>query len=478
MRQKSDLRKSEPGGDGGGERIAKVIARAGLASRREAEAWVKAGRVAVNGEILESPAYTVRRADRIEVDGQALRAAERTRLFLYHKPKGLVTTNADPEGRATIFQHLPADLPRVVTVGRLDITSEGLLLLTNDGGLARTLELPATGWLRRYRVRANGRADQPALDNLQNGVTVEGVAYGAIEATIDRQQGANLWLTLGIREGKNREVRKVLAHIGLKVNRLIRIAFGPFELGDLAPGAAEEVKTAALRETLGPAIAAEANADFSSALHEDEAPAKAPVKPRDGRAQSSHDERGRSSREPRSAGQRDDRTGDKRRRPSERDREAKNSPRDARPSRGPFKSKPRTHEGSQGSAEQQGTGAREDRFKDKRRKPFGDNRENKNAPRDTTQSRGSFKPPRAHDGGKGARDDRGTGPSEARSKDKRRKPFGKYRDNHDIPRDATQSRSSFKSREKHGGEKPRGDGAPRRAQGSRRPFRTPRGKPK
>jgi 23S rRNA pseudouridine2605 synthase len=271
MRQKSDLRKTGPG-IGAGERIAKVIARAGLASRREAEAWVQAGRVRVNGKAIESPAHNVQKHDRIEVDGNPLRAAERTRLFLYHKPKGLVTTNADPEGRPTIFQHLPAGLPRVVTVGRLDITSEGLLLLTNDGGLARTLELPATGWLRRYRVRANGRTDQPTLDRLRKGVTVEGVAYGAVEATIDREQGANLWLTVGIREGKNREVRKVLAHVGLKVNRLIRIAFGPFELGALSPGAAEEVKTAALKDTLGAELSAAAHADFASPLHEPAAP--------------------------------------------------------------------------------------------------------------------------------------------------------------------------------------------------------------
>jgi 23S rRNA pseudouridine2605 synthase len=532
MRQKPDLRKSESGGDGGGERIAKVIARAGLASRREAEAWVKAGRVAVNGTILESPAYTVRRADRIEVDGQVLRAPERTRLFLYHKPKGLVTTNADPEGRATIFQHLPADLPRVVTVGRLDITSEGLLLLTNDGGLARTLELPATGWLRSYRVRANGRADQPTLDRLKNGVTIEGVAYGAVEATIDRQQGANLWLTVGIREGKNREVRKVLAHIGLKVNRLIRTAFGPFELGNLAPGAAEEVKTAALRETLGPAIAAEANADFSSALHEDAAPARAPAKPRDGRTpSSSRDDRSRGSRGQRNAGARDDRAGDKPRKPYERDRGAANDTRDARPARGPFK-RPRGDDGKN-SADSRQTRPREDRFKDKCRKPFGDSRENRNAPRDAAKSRDAFKPPRARDGAPDAREPRNAGPREDRFKDKRRKPFGKYRDNHSAPRDATQSRDTFKlkahkrdgaqdSREqrqaapmedrfkdkrgkpfrqdredkhaprdaraprgpfkpphsKHGAERPRDGAAPRRPQGSRRPFRTPRGKPK
>ena len=192
-----------------GERIAKVMARAGLASRRQAEAWIAEGRVSVNGAVISSPALNVTAADRIAVDGQPLRARERTRLFRYHKPRGLVTTNSDPEGRPTIFAALPKDLPRLVTIGRLDINTEGLLLLTNDGGLARALELPATGWLRRYRVRALGRVLQPALDRLRAGITVEGVHYGPIEATLDREQGANVWLSVGIREGKNREVRKV-----------------------------------------------------------------------------------------------------------------------------------------------------------------------------------------------------------------------------------------------------------------------------
>ena len=193
-----------------GERIAKVIARAGLASRREAEAWIAAGRVAVNGAVISSPALNVTAADRIVVDGAPLRARERTRLFLYHKPRGLVTTHSDPEGRDTIFRALPRNLPRLISVGRLDINTEGLLLLTNDGGLARVLELPATGWLRRYRVRALGRVRQEALDRLRGGITIDGIRYGPIEATLDREQGANVWLTFGIREGKNREVRKVL----------------------------------------------------------------------------------------------------------------------------------------------------------------------------------------------------------------------------------------------------------------------------
>ena len=250
------------------DRIAKVIARAGLTSRREAEAWIAAGRVAVNDRVIASPALNVTAADRITVDGAPLPARERTRLFLYHKPRGLVTTNADPEGRPTIFDELPKNLPRLLSVGRLDIGTEGLLLLTNDGGLARVLELPETGWLRRYRVRALGRVTQPDLDALRDGVTVEGIHYGAIEATLDREQGANVWLTFAIREGKNREVRNVLEHIGLQVNRLIRLSFGPFQLGDLTEGATEEVNTRALRDQLGERITAQANCDFSAPIVE------------------------------------------------------------------------------------------------------------------------------------------------------------------------------------------------------------------
>jgi 23S rRNA pseudouridine2605 synthase len=251
-----------------GERIAKVIARAGLASRREAEAWIAAGRVAVNGAVISSPALNVGAADRIVVDGEPLRSRERTRLFLYHKPRGLVTTHSDPQGRPTIFRALSKHLPRLISVGRLDLNTEGLLLLTNDGGLARVLELPATGWLRRYRVRALGRVTQSALDRLRNGATIDGVRYGPIEATLDREQGSNVWLTFAIREGKNREVRTVLEQLGLKVNRLIRVSYGPFQLGELDDGAVEEVKTAVLREQLGPALAAEAGADFDAPVLE------------------------------------------------------------------------------------------------------------------------------------------------------------------------------------------------------------------
>jgi 23S rRNA pseudouridine2605 synthase len=254
-----------------GERIAKVIARAGLASRREAEAWIAAGRVAVNDAAITSPALNVTGADRITVDGEPLRSRERTRLFLFNKPRGLVTTHSDPQGRPTIFGALPKDLPRLISVGRLDLSTEGLLLLTNDGGLARVLELPATAWLRRYRVRAFGTVTQEALDRLRAGITIDGVHYGPVEATLDREQGSNVWLTFAIREGKNREVRKVLESLGLKVNRLIRVSFGPFQLGELEDGAVEEVKTAVLREQLGP-LAPEAGCDFDAPIAVPESP--------------------------------------------------------------------------------------------------------------------------------------------------------------------------------------------------------------
>lgn len=251
-----------------GERIAKVMARAGLCSRREAEVWIADGRVRVNDTTVTSPALDVSLTDSIVVDGRPLPQRQRTRLFLYHKPRNLVTTHADPEGRTTIFASLPAGLPRLISVGRLDFTTEGLLLLTNDGGLARVLELPATGWLRRYRVRAHGEVTQDALNGLAGGITVDGVRYGPIEATLDRVQGANLWLTFAIREGKNREVRKVLNHLGLDVNRLIRLSFGPFQLGELPVGAVEEVKTRVLREQLGEKLAQAAGTDFTGPLGE------------------------------------------------------------------------------------------------------------------------------------------------------------------------------------------------------------------
>ncbi len=247
------------------QRIAKLMARAGLCSRRDAESWIVEGRVSVNGEVLTSPARDIGPRDEVMVDGAPLPAAEKTRLFLFHKPRGLVTSDHDPEGRRTVFDHLAESWPegpRVVTVGRLDINTEGLLLLTNDGGLARVLELPQTGWTRRYRVRAKGITDQGVLDGLREGVTVDGMDYAGIEAVFDRAQGANCWLTMGLREGKNREVKRVLEHIGLEVNRLIRLSFGPFQLGELPEGGVAEVRTRVLRDQLGEALAAQAGVDF------------------------------------------------------------------------------------------------------------------------------------------------------------------------------------------------------------------------
>ncbi len=264
-----------------GERVAKVIARAGLCSRRDAEVWIAAGRVSVNGEVLTSPAFNVGPDDDVRVDGEPLAEPERTRLFAFHKPKGLVTTARDPEGRPTVFDALPKELPRLVAVGRLDINTEGLLLLTNDGGLARVLELPATGWLRRYRVRAHGEISQAKLDELSRGVSVDGVDYAGIEARLERQQGSNVWLTMGLREGKNREIKRVLEHLGLTVTRLIRVSFGPFELADLPEGAVQEIPTRVLRDQLGHRLAKQAHADFDSAVTPPPAPAPAPEPPRE-----------------------------------------------------------------------------------------------------------------------------------------------------------------------------------------------------
>jgi 23S rRNA pseudouridine2605 synthase len=247
-------------------RIAKILARAGVASRRDAERMVADGRIRVNGKLLDTPAVVVSTSDRIEVDGEAIAAIERTRLWVYHKPAGLVTTNRDPEGRTTIFEKMPDILPRVVTIGRLDINTEGLLLLSNDGGLARALELPSTGWLRRYRVRAHGEIDQAALDRLQDGIAVDGVLYGAIEATLDRQQGRNVWITMGLREGKNREIKNVLGALGLEVNRLIRISYGPFQLGDLPEGDVVEIRSKTLRDQLGSKLIEEAGLNFDAPI--------------------------------------------------------------------------------------------------------------------------------------------------------------------------------------------------------------------
>lgn len=233
------------------ERVAKVLARAGLCSRREAERWIAQGRVTVDGTVLTSPARDVDDRNLVEVDGKPLPAREPARLFRYHKPAGLVTTHRDEQGRPAVFDNLPKGLPRLISVGRLDLNSEGLLLLTNDGGLARELELPRRGWIRRYRVRVHGAPTPARLAALAQGVTVDGVDYGPIEATLDRVQGANAWLAVALREGKNREIRKVMAHLGLDVTRLIRVGYGPFLLGDLPRGAVAEVPRGQMRVELG-----------------------------------------------------------------------------------------------------------------------------------------------------------------------------------------------------------------------------------
>ena len=234
-----------------GERIAKRMARAGLASRREAERMIAEGRVAVNGKTIDSPALNVTKGDSIIVDGKPLAASEPVRVWRYHKPSGLVTSNADEKGRDTVFDKLPPDMPRVMSIGRLDLNSEGLLLLTNDGDLKRKLELPSTGWTRKYRVRANGSIEDKALAPLRAGVTVDGERFQPMTIDIDRVQGANIWLTVSIKEGKNREIRRALEFVGLKVNRLIRLSYGPFQLGELARGAVEEIRPKILRDQLG-----------------------------------------------------------------------------------------------------------------------------------------------------------------------------------------------------------------------------------
>lgn len=242
---------ADPPAPAGKERIARRMARAGLCSRREAERWIAAGRVSVNGQIVTSPALNVGPEDRIAVDDTALPQAEAPRLWRHHKRKGRITSARDPEGRPTVFDDLPPSLPRVITVGRLDFNTEGLLLLTNDGALARALELPATGWLRRYRVRVHGSVDEAALARLKDGITIDGIRYGAVAARLERTIGSNAWVEIGIREGKNREVRKLLDHLGLTVTRLIRVGFGPFPLGDLAPGTVVEVPRHVMRTQLG-----------------------------------------------------------------------------------------------------------------------------------------------------------------------------------------------------------------------------------
>ncbi|MFW8593552.1 pseudouridine synthase [Cribrihabitans neustonicus] len=253
-----------------GDRIAKVLSRSGVASRREAERMIAEGRVAVNGETITSPALNVTARDRILVDGKPLPEAEAPRLWMYYKPIGLVTSTSDEKGRKTIFDELPDDLPRVMTVGRLDLNSEGLLLLTNDGAIKRKLELPSTGWLRRYRVRINGRPKDEDFEPLRKGLVIEGERFQPMTVTLDRQQGANAWLTVGLREGKNREIRRAMEDIGFSVNRLLRLSYGPFQLGSLKPGEVEELRPKVVRDQLG-------------LEKPDETPASRPVRSRGGK---------------------------------------------------------------------------------------------------------------------------------------------------------------------------------------------------
>jgi 23S rRNA pseudouridine2605 synthase len=266
------IRPAAPGGSdakeahaSAGERIAKVLSRAGIASRREAERLIEAGEVKVNGKLVTSPALNVTARDKITVSGQPVGAPEPARLWLYYKPEGLVTSASDEKGRDTVFDHLPEDMPRVMSVGRLDLNSEGLLLLTNDGALKRKLELPSTGWLRKYRVRVKGNPTDPELDPLRKGITVEGERFQPMDVVLDRHQGANAWLTVGLREGRNREIRRAMSAIGVTVNRLIRISYGPFRLNEMKPGEVEEVRARVLKEQLGSLLPGAAEPDAPAA---------------------------------------------------------------------------------------------------------------------------------------------------------------------------------------------------------------------
>lgn len=259
-----------------GDRIAKVLSRAGIASRREAERMIEAGEVTVNGKVIDSPALNIGPNDRVTVRGQAVGQPDPPRLWLYYKPEGLVTSASDEKGRETVFDHLPEDMPRVMSVGRLDLNSEGLLLLTNDGELKRRLELPSTGWLRKYRVRVKGNPTDPDLEPLRRGITVEGEQFQPMSVVLDRHQGANAWLTIGLREGRNREIRRAINEIGLIVNRLIRISYGPFRLNELQPGQVEEIRPRILRDQLG--LTGEASDDFAAAKPAGKGPATAPRK--------------------------------------------------------------------------------------------------------------------------------------------------------------------------------------------------------
>ena len=234
-----------------GERIAKVVARAGVCSRRDAERYIEQGRIAVNGQVLTTPAFVVTSKDMITVDSQPLPVKERTRVWRYYKPAGLITSHKDPEGRPTVFDSLPETMPRVISVGRLDLNSEGLLLLTNDGELARRIELPSTGWIRRYRVRIHGDMTPDIMEKLAQGVTVEGVRYAGVQVVVDKKQGTNTWLTVSLKEGKNREIRRLMESFGLKVTRLIRVSYGPFQLGVLPKGGLDEISAKVLKDQIG-----------------------------------------------------------------------------------------------------------------------------------------------------------------------------------------------------------------------------------
>jgi 23S rRNA pseudouridine2605 synthase len=360
---------------GEGERISKIMARAGVASRRDCERMIMEGRVSLNGKVLTTPAINCMPSDQIEVDGEPISSIERTRLWIYYKPAGLVTTNHDPEGRPTVFDNLPAELPRVISVGRLDINTEGLLLLTNDGGLARMLELPTTGWLRRYRVRAHGAIDQARLDELKDGIAVDGIFYGAIEATLDREQGANVWITMGLREGKNREIKNVLGALGLDVNRLIRISYGPFQLGELEDGQVVEVKSRTLRDQLGPRLIAEANANFEAPIHNVATPeAEEAAEPKREWGAGRPKRESREDRRERDLGRIDTKRPERAGRP-ERGERSERPERGTRPERGPRPERgERPMRGERGDERRGPPRDREDDTKKQKRPPLGSNR--------------------------------------------------------------------------------------------------------
>ncbi len=279
-----------------GNRLAKIMARHGLCSRRQGEQWITDGRVKVNGKLIRTPAFNVIDSDKIEVDDTPIAERKGTRVWLYHKPAGLVVTESDPEGRPTVFEEfVRRGLPRVLSVGRLDINTEGLLMLTNDGGLKRTLELPATGWLRRYRVRAHGSITQDQLDKLKRGISVDGVKYGAIDAKLERTQGANVWLIVALSEGKNREIKNVLASLGLQVNRLIRTSFGPFQLGDIPVGGIDTVKARVLQDQLGQKLAKKAGVDFEAPMPDPLAPSAVTSRTKNARSERTSQSRGNPS---------------------------------------------------------------------------------------------------------------------------------------------------------------------------------------